>query len=65
LAGFEKGNPDFSDSDLPKITVTQEEVDLVKGVLNTDPANEQDNETPSGDLFTSENIGGHSDQSLE
>jgi flagellar biosynthesis/type III secretory pathway protein FliH len=62
LKGFEKGNPDFSDSDLPKITITQEEVDSVKAVLNTNPEEDSDGgPTPSGDLFTSDNIGTHSD----
>lgn len=54
--GFEKGNPEFSDSDLPKLTVDKEELKLVREVrsLLNGEAKLSDEEADVGEkvLFT-------------
>jgi flagellar biosynthesis/type III secretory pathway protein FliH len=58
--GFEKGNPDFSDSDLPKLTVDQGELKLVKEVrsLLSGEVQLSDEEANDGEksLFNDHNI---------
>ena len=58
--GFEKGNPDFSDSDLPKLTVDQGELKLVKEVrsLLSGEVQLSDEEANDGEksLFNAHNI---------
>ena len=61
--GFEKGNPEYNDDNLPKVTVAEEEVTLVKELISGDISGEE--EVKDFSLYTSENIGNNAETPLE